>query len=237
VTVPKTPPPRSDDTPPRTDEAAEPEVDGESTEVRPRRRVKKEEIIGVATRLFAQRGYEGASMGDLAELVGLRKASLFHHFESKDVLYAAVLSELLREIEDAIRRALASEGSLPERLDAMTDAITEMLVGNPHAARLLVREAMDWGPVMQAELSDQIQSVLAAAVSFARAGQSAGVFDPDLDPEQIIISMIGVHFMPFMIDRTVERFLGTSPFEEAFLERRRCAVRDQNRRLVLVRGK
>ena len=41
---------------------------------------RKEVILEAATRLFAERGYEGASMADLAELVGLRKASLFHHY-------------------------------------------------------------------------------------------------------------------------------------------------------------
>ena len=58
-----------------------------------RKKLRKEEIVAEATRLFAERGYEGASMGDLAERVGLRKASLFHHFASKDVLYATVLGQ------------------------------------------------------------------------------------------------------------------------------------------------
>ena len=63
-------------------------------------------------------------MGDLAERVGLRKASLFHHFESKDVLYATVLSQLLAGVEVAFLDAAAAEGSFIDRLDALTDAIT-----------------------------------------------------------------------------------------------------------------
>ena len=72
---------------------------------RKRKRLRKEEIVAEATRLFAERGYEGASMGDLAERVGLRKASLFHHFPSKDVLYATVLDAAHGEREERDRRA------------------------------------------------------------------------------------------------------------------------------------
>ena len=74
------------------------------------RGMRREEILGAATRLFAERGYEGTSMGDLADVVGLRKASLFHHFASKDVLYSTVLSNLLEDVFRAISYALTAEG-------------------------------------------------------------------------------------------------------------------------------
>src|SRR5438105_11874583 len=92
---------------------------------------RRDSIVDEATRLFAERGYEGASMADLAERVGLRKASLFHHFPSKDVLYAAVLERLLHPLADAIGRAVITEGSFTDRLDAMSDAITNALGQQP----------------------------------------------------------------------------------------------------------
>lgn len=199
-----------------------------------RKKLRKEEIVAEATRLFAERGYEGTSMGDLAERVGLRKASLFHHFESKDVLYSTVLSQLLEGVQAAIVGAARSEGSFVERLDALTDAITGMLGQEPHAARLLIREAMDWGPVMRDKLAGNIQEVLRAAVEFARTGQKEGVFNPQLDVQHLIVTLIGIYFMPFVIDRTVEEFVGASPFQGPFVEARRREVREQIRRLVLV---
>src|SRR5215831_12665716 len=63
----------------------------QDTQTKPR----KEEILDAATRLFAERGYEGASMNDVAERVGMRKASLFYHFATKDALYEAVLDRLV----------------------------------------------------------------------------------------------------------------------------------------------
>ncbi len=201
--------------------------------LRKRKKLRKEEIVAEATRLFAERGYEGTSMGDLAERVGLRKASLFHHFESKDVLYATVLSQLLEGVQGAIVSAVDAEGSVADRLDAMTDAITGTLGAHPHAARLLIREAMDWGPVMRDQLATTIRDVLRASVEFAKTGQREGVFDASLDPEHLVISLVGVYFIPFVIDRTVESFVGKSPFDGPFIEERRRAIRNQIRSLVL----
>jgi TetR/AcrR family transcriptional regulator len=199
-----------------------------------RKKLRKEEIVAEATRLFAERGYEGTSMGDLAERVGLRKASLFHHFESKDVLYATVIGELLAGVQKTFVAASGVEGSFPERLDALTDAITGIFAAEPHAARLLIREAMDWGPIMRDKLGGTIQDVLAASVEFTRAGQRDGVFNADIDPEQLIVSLVGLYFIPFVIDRTVERFAGISPFDGPFVEERRRALRAQIRLLLLA---
>ena len=82
-------------------------------------------------------------MGDLAERVGLRKASLFHHFESKDVLYVTVLSQLLDVVQQAIVGAAVSEGSFIHRLDAFSDSLIATLGVQLHAARLLIREAIN----------------------------------------------------------------------------------------------
>lgn len=202
--------------------------------LRPRKRPRRDEIVAEATRLFAERGYEGTSMGDLAACVGLRKASLFHHFESKDTLYATVLTQLVDSVGAAMFAAMAAEGSFVERLDRLSEAITGILGAEPHAARLLMREAMDWGPVVRTDLGVRIQAVLEAAVEFVSAGQREGVFDPALDARQLVITTIGAHFIPFVIDRTVEAFVGQSPFGQPFIEARKRCVRDQVRSVMLV---
>lgn len=204
---------------------------------RKRKKLRKEEIVAEATKLFAERGYEGASMGDLAERVGLRKASLFHHFPSKDVLYTTVLTQLMEGVKVAIMTAAVAEGSYADRLDALTDALVDVLGSQPYAARLLVREAMDWGPVMKEGLGRTINDVLAAAHEFAKSGQRAGEFGHEVDLPQVIVSMIGIHFMPFAIAEVVEGFTGTSPFKAAFVAERKAAVRQHVRDLAVVKKK
>lgn len=201
-----------------------------------KKRLRKEEIVAEATKLFAERGYEGTSMGDLAERVGLRKASLFHHFESKDALYASVLSSLIEGIGTAVSASLVPEGTFEVRLNALTGAVTAMLAAQPHAARLLAREAMDGGrngPAIQAQLADRVREVLGRAVAFVEGGQRDGVVRPDVDAKHVVISVVGMYFVPFLIDRSVAEVVGHSPFETVFVEERSKALQGQITSLLI----
>jgi AcrR family transcriptional regulator len=63
---------------------------------------RRSELTRAAARLFAERGYHGTSIGDLAEALGVQKASLYHHFASKqDLLY-----ETMRSGADAFHGSL-----------------------------------------------------------------------------------------------------------------------------------
>jgi TetR/AcrR family transcriptional regulator len=197
-------------------------------------RSRREEILDEATQLFAERGYEGTSMADLAEKVGLRKASLFHHFASKEVLYAAVLGRLIERVSSAIVAAAAAPGGFEERLERLSDAITLVLCEQPFAARLLIREVMDWGPVARDYLLEQMLEVLGAAAAFLQAGQDAGTFLA-IDAKQLLVTLVGVHFMPFAVGHLVKGFIGTDPADPSFYEVRRAAASEHIRRLVLAK--
>src|SRR5919198_3726415 len=72
---------------------------------------RREELARQAARLFAQKGYHGTSVGDLAEAMGVQKGSLYAHIDSKqDLLY-----ETMREGAAAFHGAL---DAIPERLPA-----------------------------------------------------------------------------------------------------------------------
>jgi TetR/AcrR family transcriptional regulator len=193
---------------------------------------RKEEILDVATRHFAERGYEGTSMNDVAEAVGVRKASLFYHFETKEALYEAVIDRLIATIATPLGAAYEAEGTWEERLVNAADTVTSVLASHPYAARLLLREAMDWGPVVRGKMSGQAVAVLEMSAAFIRAGQEAGVF-AEADARQIMVTLIGLHFVPFALGQLVEQFTGKQPFDPQFIEERRTAVRRQVRDMVV----
>jgi AcrR family transcriptional regulator len=198
------------------------------------RRITKEDVVREATRLFAEKGYEGVTMGELAARVGLRKASLFHHFPTKDAIYARVLTELVEGVTRAVLSTATSKGEWDERLDVLSDTITATLGAQPDAARLLVREALDKSAGMAELFGAKIDAVLDAARHLIKAGQRDGVFDRDLDPTHVVMSLIGIHFLPFALDDIMERFSGTKTSHASFVSARTIAVRDQVRRLLLA---
>ena len=73
---------------------------------------RRTELTRQAARLFAEKGYHGTSIGDLAEAMGVQKASLYHHIESKQDL----LFETMRDGAEAFHAAL---DAIPEELPAV----------------------------------------------------------------------------------------------------------------------
>ncbi len=199
---------------------------------------RKDAILDEATRLFAERGYEGTSMADLAERVGLRKASLFHHFASKEQLRKAVLERLVQRVTATLAKAAtdpASQGdAFDKRVDAITDAVVGMLAEQPYAARLVLREAMEWNADSKDTLCEAFAESMRVGEKFLTAGQQAGVITT-CDSKQLVASLMGMHLLPFALGGMMERFTGNAPWSDAFVTARRQAVRDQVRSLLLKR--
>ena len=61
--------------------------------------VTKQLILVHALALFTDKGYEGASMDDIARAVGIRKASLYAHFDGKESIFSAIFDDILAEYE------------------------------------------------------------------------------------------------------------------------------------------
>lgn len=193
---------------------------------------RKDAILDEATRLFAERGYSACSMADLAECVGLRKASLFHHFPSKDDLYGAVLERLVRSLSDTLSASMSPGGSFDQQLDRMTDGMVSAFGAQPFGARIVAREMMDWGPFVRARFSDLVAPVLSASNAFLKAGMDAGAFKPR-EVQQLTLTLIGLHVMPFAIGDMVKGMTGSDSGSPEFVEARRTAVKEHVRTLVL----
>ncbi len=197
---------------------------------------RKEEILEVATRLFAERGYEGVSIQDVADAVGLGKASLFHHFANKDALYEAVFDRVVTSLGEPLEAIYAQSGTFADRLDALTATLVGALGARPHLARLLLRETMDWGPLMRGKLAARILFVLEAGAAWIRAGQEEGSF-VEGDPRHLVLTALGMHVLPFALGQLIERYTGARAFGPEFVDARTRELIRHARALHLQPGR
>ena len=104
----------------------------------------RERILDAAESLFADLGFEGAAMRDIAAGANLNPASLYNHFASKQALFEAVLERGLRPLF-AVLDALELVDWSPESLDAATDTFLAQLARQPRLPALLEHEALTGG--------------------------------------------------------------------------------------------
>jgi AcrR family transcriptional regulator len=100
---------------------------------------RKTELTRAAARLFAEKGYHGTSIGDLAEAMGVQKGSVYAHIESK----ADLLWEVAHEGSEAFHAALDSvpaEGPIIERIRAALRAHLQVVAEQLDIATVFVRE-------------------------------------------------------------------------------------------------
>lgn len=159
---------------------------------RPSRPDIAKQILVHATRLFAARGFVGASLRDIAKAVGIRKPSLLYHFPSKDELRRGVLEQMLARWNEAVPRLLKAATSGSEQFEAVTGETVQFFLEDPDRARLLLREMLDRPDEMGRLANTHVQPWAKVICDYIRKGQKQGRVHPDVDPEAYVAHMINL---------------------------------------------
>jgi TetR/AcrR family transcriptional regulator, cholesterol catabolism regulator len=103
---------------------------------------RREIIVKAAGRLFREKGYEGTSVRDLADAVGLQSGSLFFHFRSKEEILLSLLEGGLRRAVAILDRHLAAAVSPREKLSAILHGHLQAILDEERDAFYVVLR--DW---------------------------------------------------------------------------------------------
>lgn len=102
----------------------------------PQARPTRERILDAAEAVFAERGYDAASLGDVADRVGIRPQAIYNHYRGKWALWVAVLERLLDPLFETLDEALAGPPT-PERGKRGLAAEIALHARNPNLARVV----------------------------------------------------------------------------------------------------
>lgn len=179
-----------------------------------------QQILAHATRLFAARGFVGASLRDIAKAVGIRKPSLLYHFNSKDDLRRGVLASMLGHWNEVVPRLLKAATSGHEQFEAVATETIEFFRADPDRARLLLRELLDRPAEMEPLIESHVQPWTKIICDYIRKGQQQGRVHADIDPEAYVIHMINLMVCGVALQDTITALMPVSPQERGDLTAR-----------------
>jgi AcrR family transcriptional regulator len=102
--------------------------------------ISRDQILESSAQVFRQKGYHGASMADIADSVGLQKATLYHHFGSKQEILAELLNRALGIVTENMVQVTKGAGTPEEKLHLAMRAYLQMLCEQGNLASVLLLE-------------------------------------------------------------------------------------------------
>jgi AcrR family transcriptional regulator len=163
-----------------------------TTRLRMTGKQRREQLLDVGRKLFADKGFEGTSVEEIAAHAEVSKPVVYEHFGGKEGLYAVVVDREIRTLLDSITGALMSDGSSRLLLERAALGLLDYVESSADGFRILVRDS----PVAQStgtfaslisDVASQVEHILADA--FKRNG-----LDPKNAPmyAQMLVGMVAL---------------------------------------------
>jgi AcrR family transcriptional regulator len=147
----------------------------------------RQKIVRTARRLFAEKGYDGCNVSDIARAAGMSQGNIYWYFPSKKEVYTAVLGEGFQALGAVMAAAAAGTGSAVEKLDEFLENFMTLMKedGGDEFVAIVVTLMAQSGVQRMAEFGLSTHQIGAGYHQSLNAifaqGQSEGVFPSDVD--------------------------------------------------------
>lgn len=161
---------------------------GASTTREPRR---KQELLDIASDVIAAKGYDAASIQDIADAMGVLKGSIYYYIVSKEELLYEILLDVHNRIDSQYVRLATGDATYTDKISQMVGMhVREIATNLPKAKIFMASYQSLTGPRREdiKKRRDESETLVRTLIA---AGQSAGEFDPDLDPEVAAMAFLG----------------------------------------------
>ncbi len=193
----------------------------------------RDAILTEARRCFAEQGFDGTSLNDIAAGVGIRKPSLLHHFPSKEAIYREVFETALSDLIVRLEVAGDRQGQEPwEKMEYVLDTAFDWFCANPEFVRMMRREALDGQGHLGFDLGATLKPLFDRAVEFFDREMGLGTFRKH-DSEQLILTGLGALLGYFSDVPFLRGVLGRDPLSPEMLDARRDHIREFFRATLL----
>jgi AcrR family transcriptional regulator len=176
--------------PPRERIRIFPEVAEPAKRQRLKPEVRRERLLEAATEVFAERGYEGARVEQIADVAQVSPGLLYRHFEGKQELYEELLLLANRQLLEHLAQAAAPDLPTDQRVLRGLDAFFSFVEGHRNLWRLIMKDVVE--PEIAAIREDVVRRSVAMVATLAAQEQDFGGTQPhEKELEMVSVIVVG----------------------------------------------
>jgi len=155
---------------------------------------RRSDILGAASRIFGDRGYDGAQIAEIATDAEVSLASVYALFEGKEEIYQAVIVSAAESIRDTVRDKVEPLSDPAERLLTLVDALFDCFEQNRDLLRIYARSTAGLPWRVRRTMGDSSAAIFQRftdwVAELSREAQSAGYLQ-GIHPEVFAFTLIG----------------------------------------------
>jgi TetR/AcrR family fatty acid metabolism transcriptional regulator len=141
---------------------------------------KRERIMSSAMRVFAQKGFYGAKVSDIADDAGVADGTIYLYFKSKDDLLICLFEEQMARVQVELTRAMDGAERATDKLRRFIRAYLELVADNRHAAEVITIELRQSAKFMKEYKNPRFAEFLKTLAGVVDEGQRLGTIRGDV---------------------------------------------------------
>jgi len=192
--------------------SARPTAPRRNTDPRRKGPLTAERILDAAESCFAQRGFAGTSLREVADEVGIRIPSLYNHFPNKAALYEAVLERGMTPIVEVLTRFTGDEAGAVPQPGQVLQGMMEVLQRRPNLPRLIQYELLAGGEHLTPMLQNWLGPVIERGLRLMNDSPAASHWKPEELPLLLVV-FYNVVIGHFTTGPLFESLHGQSPLD------------------------
>jgi len=173
-------------------------------------------ILNAAEILFAEKGFDAASMSAISILAETSKANIYHHFKSKNELYLAVMKTAVDRSSALLDTLEQAPGTSGQHLSDFAAGQLKNILSHKRSTQLVLREALSGDSRRGQEIAKHIVGdVFARLVAMVSRGQQENEFRADVDPALAAFMIVASNMFFFQAAPVMQHVSGTRFSDDA----------------------
>ena len=184
---------------------------------------KKENILLAAEHVFAEKGFKGTTIREVARQAGIANSLIFYYFKNKVVLYEAVFQNAFNHLEGLIQQNLNLELDRLGTVKALMFSLNDFASTHRNLMKILTREIIDNGSIVQKIAQKYFKPLYDFAAEFLAEGKKEALFR-DVEPLQFLVNLMGMITFYFISDPLLQAVGVGDPYGSKEIETRKHEV-------------